>query len=74
VRPKLLALTEDKAGRLAAEAQNPRVDRRSAVSYPLRRFYSAVAFAAYAVAGQGEVLAVRWSDLDLKKKSARKSC
>lgn len=69
VQPKPLALTEDELRKLLAEARSPS-SRSKKLGYLSAQawFYPAVAFAAYTGARRGEVLAVRWSDVDLKKK------
>lgn len=65
VKPKPLALTEDELHRLLDEAKNPssRSRKRGYLSAQ-PWFYPAVAFAAYTGARRGEVLALKWSDLD----------
>lgn len=67
-QPKPLALTESELRKLLAEAQNPssRSRKRGYISAQ-PWFHPAVCFAAYTGARRGEVLAVRWSDVDLEK-------
>jgi integrase len=70
VQPKPQALTEDELRKLLAEAKSPtsRSKKRGYISAQAW-FYPAVAFAVYTGARRGEVLALRWSDLKLEKKS-----
>lgn len=65
VKPKPLALTEVELRKLLDEAKNPssRSKKRGYLSAQ-PWFYPAVAFAAYTGARRGEVLALKWSDLD----------
>jgi len=65
VKPKPLALTEEELHRLLDEAKSPssRSRKRGYLSAQ-PWFYPAVAFAAYTGARRGEVLALKWSDLD----------
>ncbi len=69
VAPKPLALTEDELRKLLTEAKNPtsRSKKRGYISAQ-PWFYPAVVFAAYTGARRGEVLALRWSDVDLANK------
>jgi len=67
--PELKALTESELRRLLQEAKSPtkRAQKRGTLgSQPW--FYPAVAFAAYTGARRGEVLALRWSDLNVEEK------
>jgi integrase len=70
VQPKPLALTEEELRKLLTEAQKPssRSRKRGYISAQ-PWFYPALCFAAYTGARRGEVLAVRWGDVDLKKKA-----
>lgn len=66
VKPESAVLNESEVRRLLDEAKKPssRSTSRGYLSaYPA--FYPAVAFAAYTGARRGEVLALRWSELDL---------
>ena len=66
LKPENAVLNETELRTLLAEAQRPSrraVKRGTLSSQPW--FYPAVAFAAYTGARRGEVLAVKWSDLDL---------
>lgn len=69
VQPKPLALTEGELRKLLDEAKNPssRSKKRGYLSAQ-SWFYPAVAFAAYTGARRGEVLALRWSEVNLKEK------
>ena len=69
VQPKPLALTEEELRRLLLEAKTPtnRSKKRGYISAQ-PWFYPAVAFAAYTGARRGEVLALRWSEVNLKEK------
>ena len=66
VRPESVVLTDSELRRLLDEAKNP-PSRSQARGYlsAIPAFYPAVAFTAYTGARRGEVLAVRWRDLDL---------
>ncbi len=70
VKPKPLALTDDEVRKLLEEARNPtrRAKKRGTLSSQLW-FYPAVAFSVYTGARRGEVVALRWTDVDLEKKS-----
>ena len=70
IAPKPVALTEEELRKLLIEAKNPtsRSKKRGYLSAQ-PWFYAAVAFAAYTGARRGEVLALRWSDVGLKKKA-----
>jgi integrase len=70
-KPESAVLTEGELRRLLEEAQSPteRSLKRGYLSaYPA--FYPAVAFAAFTGARRGEVLAIRWRDLDLDNGTA----
>ncbi|HXB82917.1 MAG TPA: site-specific integrase [Candidatus Acidoferrum sp.] len=64
-----MALTEDELRKLLLEAKTPtsRSKKRGYISAQ-PWFYPAVAFAAYTGARRGEVLALRWSEVNLKEK------
>jgi integrase len=66
VKPESTVLTEAELRQLLAEAKEP-ARRSQARGYlcAYSAFYPAVAFAAFTGARQGEVLAVRWRDVDL---------
>ncbi|MFZ0363486.1 MAG: tyrosine-type recombinase/integrase [Candidatus Cybelea sp.] len=67
LKPENVVLNEAELRTLLAEAQQPSrraVKRGTLSSQPW--FYPAVAFAAYTGTRRGEVLAVKWSDLDLE--------
>lgn len=66
VKPESAVLTEAELRQLLAEAKKP-ASRSQARGYlcAYSAFYPAVAFAAFTGARQGEVLAVRWRDVDL---------
>ena len=66
VKPESTVLTEAELRQLLAEAKKP-APRSQARGYlcAYSAFYPAVAFAAFTGARQGEVLAVRWRDVDL---------
>jgi integrase len=70
VRPKPIALTEVELRKLLDEAKNPssRSKKRGYLSAQ-PWFYPAVAFAAYTGARRGEVLALRWSDVNFELRS-----
>ena len=70
VKPKPVALTEIELRRLLNEAKNPtsRSKKRGTLSSQ-PWFYPAVAFAAYTGARRGEVLALRWSDVNFELRS-----
>jgi integrase len=70
VRPKPIALTEVELRKLLDEAKNPssRSKKRGYLSSQ-PWFYPAVAFAAYTGARRGEVLALRWSDVNFDLRS-----
>lgn len=70
VKPKPVALTEIELRRLLNEAKRPtsRSKKRGYLSSQ-PWFYPAVAFAAYTGARRGEVLALRWSDVNLELRS-----
>ncbi|HEY0396089.1 MAG TPA: hypothetical protein VGD01_16460 [Candidatus Elarobacter sp.] len=65
-KPESTVLTEPELRQLLDEAKTPSA-RSQARGYlsAIPAFYPAVAFAAYTGARRGEVLAVRWRDLDL---------
>jgi integrase len=66
LKPENAVLNETELRKLLAEAQRPSkraVKRGTLSSHPW--FYPAVTFAAYTGARRGEVLAVKWSDLDV---------
>ncbi len=67
-RPEIRFLNELELRRLLSMAEQPtsRSKKRGTLSSQ-PWFFAAVAFAAYTGARRGEVLAVRWSDLDLKR-------
>jgi integrase len=67
VRPKPVALTEVELRKLLDEAKNPssRSKKRGYLSSQ-PWFFPAVAFAAYMGARRGEVLALRWSDVNFE--------
>jgi integrase len=66
-KPESTVLTESELRRLLDEAKTP-TSRSKARGYlsGFPAFYPAVAFAAYTGARRGEVLSVRWRDLDLE--------
>lgn len=66
LKPESTVLNEGELRHLIAEAQSPTflAKKRSTVS-SLPWFHPALVFAAYTGARRGEVLAARWSDLDL---------
>jgi len=69
-KPENTVLNESELRQLLAEAKLPSklaVKRGTLSSQPW--FYPAVAFAAYTGARRGEVLAVRWSDLDMDSRT-----
>lgn len=68
--PKPVALTEDQLRRLLTEAKNPsqRSKKRGYLSSQ-PWFYPAMAFAAYTGARRGEVLALRWQDVNFEERS-----
>jgi integrase len=70
VRPRPIALTEVELRKLLDEAKNPssRSKKRGYLSAQ-PWFYPAVAFAAYTGARRGEVLALRWSDVNFELRS-----
>lgn len=70
-KPENTVLNEDELRQLLAEAKHPssRASRRGTLSSQ-PWFYAAVAFAAYTGARRGEVLAVKWSDLDMDNGTA----
>lgn len=70
IAPKPSALTEGELRKLLMEARHPssRSKKRGYLSAQ-PWFYPAVAFAAYTGARRGEVLALRWQDVDLEKKA-----
>ncbi len=70
IKPKPLALTDDEVRKLLEQARNPtrRAKKRGTLSSQLW-FYPAVAFSVYTGARRGEVVALRWTDVDLEKKS-----
>lgn len=67
-KPKPLALTDEELRRLLAEAKNPtkRAKKRGTLSSQ-PWFYPALAFAAYTGARRGEVLAVRWRNVNVEQ-------
>ncbi|MEO6834839.1 MAG: site-specific integrase, partial [Candidatus Tumulicola sp.] len=70
-KPVSAVLTEAELSRLLHEAKHPtqRSRKRGYLSaYPA--FYPAVAFAAFTGARRGEILAIRWHDLDLENGTA----
>lgn len=69
-KPKPVALTEDELKTLLNEAKNPtsRSKKRGYVSAQ-PWFYPAMAFAAYTGARRGEVLALRWQDVNCEQSS-----
>jgi integrase len=70
VRPRPIALTEVELRKVLDEAKNPssRSKKRGYLSAQ-PWFYPAVAFAAYTGARRGEVLALRWSDVNFELRS-----
>ena len=70
VKPKPVALTDDEVRDLLKEAKSPtsRSKKRGYLSSQAW-FYPAVAFAVYTGARRGEVLALRWSKVDLENGS-----
>lgn len=70
LKPKPLALTEAEVRTLLTAAKNPtkRAKKRGYLSSEAW-FYPAAAFAVYTGARRGEVLALRWSDVNFDKKS-----
>jgi integrase len=66
VKPESVVLNESELRTLLAEAKRPpqRSTKRGYLS-AYAAFYPAIAFAAYTGARRGEVLALRWSELDL---------
>ena len=70
VRPKPVALTEVELRKLLDEAKNPssRSKKRGYLSAQ-PWFHPAVAFASYTGARRGEVLALRWSDVNFELRS-----
>lgn len=70
-KPENTVLNESELRRLLAEAKSPssRASKRGTLSSQ-PWFYPAVAFAAYTGARRGEVLAVKWSDLDMDNGTA----
>lgn len=70
VKPKPLALTDGEVRKLLQEARDPtrRAKKRGTLSSQLW-FYPAVAFSVYTGARRGEVVALRWTDVNLEKKS-----
>jgi integrase len=71
LKPRPLALTEDEVRKLLDEARKPpsRSMKRGYLSAE-SWFYPAVMFSVYTGARRGEVLALRWSDLNLDKRTA----
>jgi integrase len=69
VKPKPLALSEVELRRLLNEAKNPttRSKKRGTLSSQ-PWFYPAVAFAAHTGARRGEVLALRWSEVNFDRR------
>jgi integrase len=69
-KPKPLALTEEEVRTLLEEAKTPtsRAKKRGTLSSQ-PWFYPAVAFSAYTGARRGEVLALRWSDVNFELRS-----
>jgi integrase len=67
VKPKPLALTQDELRKLLDEAKNPsnRSKKRGYMSAQ-PWFFPAVVFAAYTGARRGEVLALRWAEVNLE--------
>lgn len=65
VQPKPLALTDDELRKVLAEAKNPtsRSKKRGYISSK-PWFYAAIVFASYTGCRRGEILAVRWSDIN----------
>ena len=70
VQPKPLALTDDEVRTLLAEAKSPtsRAKKRGYLSSE-PWFYPATAFAVYTGCRRGEIVALRWSDLNLDKRT-----
>jgi integrase len=70
VKPKPVALTQVELRKLLGEAKNPssRSKKRGYLSAQ-PWFHPAVAFAAYTGARRGEVLALRWSDVNFELRS-----
>jgi integrase len=70
IKPKPKALSETELSKLLAEAKNPtsRSKKRGYLSSQ-PWFYPAVFFAAYTGCRRGEILAVRWSDVDFEGKT-----
>jgi integrase len=70
-KPQSVVLNESELRRLLDEAKKPssRSTRRGYLS-AYAAFYPAVVFAAYTGARRGEVLALRWSELDLDASTA----
>ncbi len=70
VKPKPIALTDSELRTLLNEAKNP-TNRSKKRGYLSSQpwFYPAVAFAAYTGARRGEVLALRWSDVNFEQRS-----
>jgi integrase len=68
VKPKPLALTDGEVRKLLQEARNPttRAKKRGTLSSQLW-FYPAVVFSVYTGARRGEVVALRWTDVNLEK-------
>ncbi len=70
VKPKPLALTDDEVRKLLQEAETPtsRAKKRGYLSSQ-PWFHPAVAFAVYTGARRGEVLALRWSDVNFEQRA-----
>ena len=69
LRPESTVLTESEAQQLLREAQNP-THRCAARNYltAYSTFYPAVAFALYTGARLGEIMAVRWQEVDFEQR------
>lgn len=70
LKPEIVALTESELRKLLNEAKNPtrRAEARGTLS-SRPWFYPAILLAAFTGARRGEVLGLRWSDVDLEKKT-----